>query len=655
MQGWLHDKLDLDRWLGAAHARYIAQLMRMFDRGDLSDALRHAVPLSKDDDPTPGRLGLRLPSPRSSLSLGFGRRANASGGSVGVGESLFAQLQRYYRSAYERLAAQGKIDEAAFVLADLLDQVEEAVAFLERHGRLETAAKLAESRELRGSLVVRQWILAGNWERAVRIARVRDAFADAIAMLESDHADAASRLRLLWGDLLASSGNFAQAVDVVWEVPGARDLAATWVDRGIELGGVAGARMLAKGLVLLPRQANTLLGSVRKLMDDESDDRAPQRRAFADALRTAGPGRAVHVAATMSTRALLRDGDALRSPIDPKLMGWLSERAHDPALRGDMPALPQARRLRLRARGSPLVIDIPADDRGAIGAHAAVAVAQERLLVALGDAGVWMLDANGRRLATFELAAEDLVPSVTGDRAITIARRGGVTTLGRIDVGKQTCASWCEAPLGLAYAPSFDGGVWFAGVPRTTVAAIDVFAPRLSVLWRVTDLVACCIRVDASNLWIVGEEELDHVQVWSYRRPDFRLRSRVGVPNEWHPTTLDDRGTSIQIAREDDVIRVLRGLSAQAMEYELESQENLLQPHFHRDWVIVTTKSDDDCCVRLLSGTRRHMAAKISLRGAQRCRVTTAEDAIVIADDLGRLLVLDIENGRVQRDLRLAP
>lgn len=61
----------------------------------------------------------------------------------GFGQDLYAELRALYRAAFQRLDAQGRIEQAAFVLAELLQANEEAVSYLERHGRLRLAAEMA--------------------------------------------------------------------------------------------------------------------------------------------------------------------------------------------------------------------------------------------------------------------------------------------------------------------------------------------------------------------------------------------------------------------------------------------------------------------------------------------------------------------------------
>src|SRR5262249_34949773 len=160
---------------------------------------------------------------------------------------------------------------------------EEAVAFLERHRRLRLAAEIAEARGLPIGLVVRQWFLAGERDRAVLLARRFGAFADAVARLERGGERTA--LRLLWAESRARAGSFAAAVDVAWPIAEARALAALWIDRAIEQGGASGARMLARKLELFPETFGEVLDRALLLAEDDEDPDA--LHAFAEGLAAA--------------------------------------------------------------------------------------------------------------------------------------------------------------------------------------------------------------------------------------------------------------------------------------------------------------------------------------------------------------------------------
>src|SRR6185295_8622864 len=125
---------------------------------DIDGALRHAIPLAAEAGPR--RPLLRAFSPRPDLHI---RPERSRPWSVAeISPDLHGELRRLYRDAFHRLEAQSRVEEAAFLLAEVLHADEEAVAFLERHGRLRLAAELAEARDLPSGLVVRQWFLAGD-------------------------------------------------------------------------------------------------------------------------------------------------------------------------------------------------------------------------------------------------------------------------------------------------------------------------------------------------------------------------------------------------------------------------------------------------------------------------------------------------------------
>src|SRR5262249_40175530 len=153
-----------------------------------------------------------VPQPRKSLTITADRSASRTG--IGIVPDIFEDLRRMYGRAFEKLDREGRYEEAAFVLAELLQESEEAVLYLEGHGLYTLAAQLAESRELAPSMIVREWFLAGRIDRAIQIARRSGAFQDAVLWLERSHAKEAERLRLLWADALADAGNYMAAVEV---------------------------------------------------------------------------------------------------------------------------------------------------------------------------------------------------------------------------------------------------------------------------------------------------------------------------------------------------------------------------------------------------------------------------------------------------------
>ncbi len=336
----------LGRLVGRRHAEYLGRMLEMFDENDLDNALRHAIPLSAELESALRPAALSVPFARTDLSIVPNRGPAAT--SLSLGGDLFEELRQRYRRAFERLTARGDIEKAAFVLAELLNANEEAVSFLERHGRLRLAAEVAEARHLPPGLVIRQWFLAGDRGRAIAVARRTGAFADAVVRLESSHKDEGRALRLLWADSLASGGAYAAAVDAVWPIETARNLALAWLERAIEIGGPTGARMLARKVRLLPGKFSDLRNQSLKLLRDEGEDFLAVGQAFGQELLTGEMTDETRVLAKAAARTLLRSAED--KEVD-RLVHRLLDASGDAVFRADVRAsVSQNRRVRPRGR-----------------------------------------------------------------------------------------------------------------------------------------------------------------------------------------------------------------------------------------------------------------------------------------------------------------
>jgi serine/threonine protein phosphatase PrpC len=342
----------LASFIGRQHARYLARMIEMFEKGDYEEALRHAIPMGgegKGEDTPPALLPMR---PRDDLTIHAAH--GAARGAIGVGPNLFTDLRAMYRRAFERLVERGDIERAAFVLAELLHANEEAVSFLERHGKYRLAAEIAEARGLPPGLVVRQWFLAGETARAIAFARRHGAFADAVARLErsGEHAELAVALRLHWADLLASSGAYAAAIDVVWPIERARPLARAWMDRAIAVGGASGGRMLARKAALGAEVFAEVRAALGELLADANHEADAARLAFARELALGPASPEPRVLARRAARALvaLTAGPRRRSAVGVRaVVDALVHFSADAPLRTDIrPLLATSKTPRIR-------------------------------------------------------------------------------------------------------------------------------------------------------------------------------------------------------------------------------------------------------------------------------------------------------------------
>ncbi|MCY1030386.1 bpX6 domain-containing protein [Corallococcus sp. BB11-1] len=539
MKSWMLENTPLGRLMLQRKSDYLRHLLDLFEQGNVDEALRHAIPLGKDPD-AQAQLALGLPARREELRIQPQRGGGAQ--QVFGGGAVFDTLRQRYRDLFRRLEREGRIDEAAFVLAELLNATEEAVSFLERHGRLRLAAELAEGRDLPAGLVVRQWLLAKDVARAVAIARRGGVFADAVLRLEKSHPREAEALRLLWADSLAEAGDWARAVEAVWPVTSARHLAKAWVERGVRAGGASGAKLLVHQALGFPEGFVAARANIEALLEDEAPERAPERFAFATELLRQEPSDAHAALLTPTVRALLRDrARDLTVPLDAliKRLRNLREPAMA-ALRADL-SLPAEPVLRAWSEVSaserpPIQVRRDRNDAGAHAVHDAVVLPGRRVLLALGEAGARLVGADGRTLAWFDVPAFSLVLSSQGDRALALARRGDVWRLSRLDLVERRASRWCDAELG-AWAPTYDGDRWFIAV-RDTVVMVDALAQDLRSLWRVPQVGGTVLELAADArhlsflvLHLTGEEEFQRLERWGYDLEGGpTLRQRASLP-----------------------------------------------------------------------------------------------------------------------------
>ncbi|MDY7230029.1 bpX6 domain-containing protein [Hyalangium rubrum] len=619
---WMLRNTPLGPLLGQRKAEYVRRLFDMFEQGNLDEALRYAIPLGKGMTES-ARIALGLPGPRESITL---QPARGGGGKslFGGGEEIYSALQERYRAAFRKLEREGRIDEAAFVLSELLGEHEEAVSFLEKHERLGLAAELAEGRGLAPGLVVRQWLLAKDLKRAVAIARRSGAFSDAVLRLERTHPAEARTLRLLWAESLAEAGDYLRAATVVWPLEDARPLARSWLEHGSEVGGVGGARALARLVAAFPVAFEGARAPTLALLEDEGRERAAERMAFAEVLAAEARSDTRTVLVGPVVRSLLRDRAAGHTRIDTNLLTLLLRDAGDGTLRADLPPVSDPRRHPwIDESGAALLTErLGATEAGPYPIHDAVALSGQRLLLALGEAGVRMVRTDGRRVAHFDVPAFSLVPSVHEDRVLALAPRGELKRISRIELGSRRATHWCDAKVD-AFAPSYDGSLWFIA-ERDTVMAVDALnADGLKALWRVSEVggPVLALEVDVELRFATWGEE---PQLWTYVLPGGpTLRSRV-------PRRSGD------------------GLPMLSLDPLTGQVERLDHWVYMPPWTVSCVPTPVGQEVVLLSRGST-VRARFLLEGETRARVRFSPGELLVFDVTGRLLRVDLTEGSARR------
>ena len=662
----------LAQLLGRRQAKYFGKMMEMFERGDLDEALKHAIPLS-DLSSLQHMPALGVPAPRNNLSIRPWQ--GVSSRTIGLGGDFFAYLNQLYRSTFDRLVAQNRIEEAAFVLAELLRANAEAVAFLERHGKLRLAAELAEARELPPGLVVRQWFIAGDIKRAVEIARRTHAFADAVVRLERKNEDLAEQLRVLWAESMAAGGNYTGAVDVIWSIQTQRPRAREWMDSAIEVGGPVAGRMLARKLTIAPEDFDDIRRRALTFLEDESYEQQETRTSFAQTLCFGEQTRESEALARVTARAILRDAAQYTSAMSAKQFNRLVKLSGDGPLRTDLPPFPVERD---QPVGPLLTVTCAAVDRGSVPVHDASLLPNGRMLVALGEVGARLLTRDGRTVAHFDQPAEKFVISDNGARAIALAQRGEVWRLSRLDLIDRRGEDWCDAHID-AFAPDYDGSLWFLGA-KGDFYAIDAHAKTFDALWRVPDAGDEVLSVARSEAWCSFLTRSNHslgLEQWRYALPLLTLRSRTSSPAQPENVICVKRCAAFSpegvyvdqsaYARMDSpqpesmTLTPLPTISLRVFEGDLQKLEftvgndscEPMVPEIFNGRVVSSVRTKESVTVGVVDLQVKRVMAQLIFSDATEVSTRLSENTITVADNLGRVVVVELRRNCTIRNLRI--
>lgn len=520
------------------HARYLRELTRAFEQRQWEDALRDAIRLA-DERPAGQESWLTLGLPRRHTGeLRATLRADGSGASSPLsGPTVHEHLAALYRSAAEDLERADRIDEAAFVLADLLDAPAEAVALLARHGRPAAAAELAEGRELAADLVVRLWWQAGERERAVRTAHRRGAFASAVERLSAEDPDAAGELRAAWAAHCRESGDHLGAAEALWPDESLRPSAVADLREALALGGATRSRALPYLLALGAGETTRALALA--VLDSEGDLAVTGRSVLAAGLaRLPAADPAVdRELATAAARAVVRDGGfgGDLAERDARSGHQALLRRADPLVAADLAKPPRPTQHGVRAAA----VHTAADRPGTLPVLDAALLGSGAVLVACGHAGVRLLTSDGRTKAQWDVPADQLVLADHGGSALLVADYGQTKEITRLDLATRTVRPW--ATLRARWiAGSYDGRHLVTG-DGEGIVVLDTLAPGPTVVWRELGgserLVGTVARAADRCAAVVVSPLPDGsplVELWRWDLPGWELRSRMRL-DAFHP------------------------------------------------------------------------------------------------------------------------
>lgn len=502
------------RLFGYRQGAHLRRMMGMFERGDLHEALRHALPLDGDG----GSLGPAFGTPgrRASLTVGGVRSAATN---INLDDALMQHLRQMYRAAFERLDRAGRIDEAVFVLAELLHVRQEALDYLVRHGRQAQAAELALGWDMSPATVIRLLMLAGDLPRAVLVARRDNAFSDAIALLQPADAALADTLRSQWAELRARHGDWLGAVETLWPIDSARGQALEWLLAAERSGSALSVRALVQRAALLPATLVDHAPRIEALLAPSGD--AQLRMAMADALLDIGTGNATLQALASHLLPVLAADRSLGNAHWPQdRFQRLLKLSANPLLRADIPAWQAPADAPAAAPLGKGRLDLGAPPAGLHRLHDLAALPGGRYLVALGEAGAVVIDARGQVQQRFAVPAMRLVMGDSGELALAVAPREQVSRVERLDLATGRVTAMGTLASG-TFAPSF-GSVGWTVLLDNRIRVVDASRQVNDLLWHV-DLPG---RVCAAGFFAESEVYLIEtpagMESWTYRLPGRR-------------------------------------------------------------------------------------------------------------------------------------
>lgn len=656
LRGWLRDRIvrsQVQRVFGAEQAGYLDRMIEMFRQGDLDAALRHAIPLGGPRSPDAPDKPLTWAPPAARDALTIQLKPTTHETATG-GDSLHALLRILYRDAATALEAAGRIDEAAFTLAELMREPGEAVALLERHGRLRLAADLAETARLAPELRVRQWVLCGDFERAVAVMRQHGAFVAAVTALKDSPAEL-DALRRAWARHLASTGDLAAAMLVGAAVPHLHDELEAWGDALLARGGPAALRVLTQRLSRQPERFPELRPCVEALERTAGVEGLGHRAAFVAAAVTVPWSEGLALAARMLARQQCCDAAKTNDPLDLQTLQSLLTLARDPVLRADVPTWPTFARVPLASRRDPWRHTVDAADTGPTPVYdATFSRTDGTMLLALGEGGASVRASDGAERARHDAPAHRVVWSDHGDRALLLGARGASWQVSRLDLAGGRCSPWGECTLD-AFADDYDGDGWLVG-RAGEVLLLDATADDLRALPgpgrtpATSHARVYCLARDAGGAAAV--RALTQIERWRWRLPGWALLERPLEPPGATAVAVHPSGV---VARQhgSGLFTLDRGASQPLVQFAFEGGTSVKVTHLAAPWVVFVESVPGVTTVALWHLGAGRRLVELRLEGAAGARARVIDEVLAVCDDRGRALAVDLRSGTLLRDLRV--
>ncbi|WP_237067432.1 bpX6 domain-containing protein [Microbulbifer guangxiensis] len=639
--------------IGRAQARYIEKLMGQLGSGNLDEALRNAIPLSNLQDALRSQ-GPKMGSPKPRNSLQINTHARASSQSISVADTLLGRLRALYEAAFEKLDKAGDYKKAAFILAELLRDIDRAVMYLEKHGQYKLAAELAEGQQLQPARVIRQWILAKDVERAMHIAILSGCYEEAITALGHSHPKEANILRWNIANLHYKAGNLQAAIDIAWPLEARREEIICWLKESYQLGGDIGAKHLVR---LAAHDANNhadYLSEIHQALSDATP--SASLAVYKEVVKLSADFKNTQIA-TLVLRAYLRDVAGQKISHEPKIWDKLCKIAGDLTLRADARSLNFDGRLnKICLKDQSAVIESVFDRAYGRRAQDCAVLQSGEMLIAFGESGVELWSSKGRKVKSFAVPCHSIVINDTGTRALLIARRSGYQVISKFSLKNCMVTYWLELRLS-CWASSYDGTGWLVGYDDT-VMMIDTNSDEKTARWVVNDLggsLSGLERTPSYFAFCIGSEE--HFEIWSYKLPNLYLKERSPYKRESlgaiKPVTYSASGVLAGFNPESpDQFYLYQGKPSGSWA-TLGFDGEIVNLRLDEQWLLVVAESGDSVFVHIypvIGGKLNRPVRSLKFFGSTDIKMRIHREKVVVYHGDGRVVVLGLETGAVESD-----
>ncbi|MDF7670689.1 bpX6 domain-containing protein [Orbaceae bacterium ESL0721] len=627
----------LNRLITLKQGNYLNALMKMLEDGNLDDALKHAIPINGRGEATQQAFG--TPKPREKLS--YSEKVYGENSAIYVDTEIQQQLHQLYRRSFATLDRDNRVEEAAFVLIELLNSVEEGIDYLESKDRLLQALDIAITKDADPNLIVKLCCLTNQWEKAILIAKQHNSFVNAIMLLQQKNQAAADKLRVIWAHTLAEKGEWLQAIDAIWPIKSGRQLAQKWFEYAEKMAPFNG-NILVKKLILQPDAITDYQKEIEQLQSDP--DRFEQRLAIAQAiLAHQHEIKKLHPLLSSLINVIIFDMANHESALTRGDLMRLIDLTQDRTLKADLPSQQLTVRKQQKLSESTTLKSIICSEIGDRKIYAAMPMQSGNYLLALGEAGIIIVNKRGQQLKHFMITAHELVVSYNFNQILAIGRKGDrLYHIHKLDLATENSVSLGYVELD-SYLPCFDGLHWSV-LSQNRIQVITV-EKRLKVNWQVDLEEYQAVKVCASSTdekWLLKKGD-EQYEIWNYALPAHRLIARDDAKIHVNSIILNRYGfdSYINYSEQQQTIFIQKN---QYSEYEplpitvTPEQYDSLSATAMRAFIVFTFPKEDELgqlihLYHIESGTIKMV---IDWMHNNQLSYNTYEDDLIVWDDLGR-------------------